>query len=488
MNYVPTFINDGRMISLGIFVILICLALLGLGIAKLIKPQWWPWLNAKRLNGIGFIVGLIIGLIVAGVNNFALFDEYHVKEQWISHSIFLTMGFVNLCITLLFMGFMVALPLKLMRNVYLFSQEQSFYKKLLRLSGAYAFYGLIAIGVCLLMYPLSNTFLGSDTTSNFSAYPSPLIHDEPDKFIVKPTWFIIGTYLIINFFKIKTLAFTFWFVIIYFIALILAIVLAIWAKHSFNFNAEYIMKKIIKAADKSGPIIGIFTPVLTFSSIVACLLIQPIGTFLRLALIIILMSILFIAIYGINYVGILSTKTISSGQFFAYTKRAFNKLVIKTPLNEDILKKHLKDDSYAHLHHVEEEHLYHILVSCIFSIIIVTYLGFSAGPLHVGVYYVKQDGAYVLKHFELWQHIVFWICAYVLGYLLIFVYAFKINDGGGYRMLLSASIPWIRSGFNTGILNYLGFFVDKMAVLCTFSTYLFVGCHREKKARRSSNA
>ncbi len=99
--------------------------------------------------------------------------------------------------------------------------------------------------------------------------------------------------------------------------------------------------------------------------------------------------------------GTMATKTINNQQYFYCAKKAFHTLVIKAPLSDDLISKHLKDDSYKNLHNVQEEHLYHILVTCIFSIIIVTYLGFSAGPLHVGVYYVKQEGIYVLKHFAL---------------------------------------------------------------------------------------
>lgn len=57
-----------------------------------------------------------------------------------------------------------------------------------------------------------------------------------------------------------------------------------------------VMKVITKISDKSTEYLTIITPVFAFTAITVSLMVQPAGTGLRLALIIILMLILFILI------------------------------------------------------------------------------------------------------------------------------------------------------------------------------------------------
>lgn len=115
----------------------------------------------------------------------------------------------------MFVGYLIALPFKLITNFYQFTIFKHPKQKFLKMVGFYAGFGLLAIAVCLLMYPLGPTFF--QYSSDFSLHPTPLVHNQPlvnsngviTGFPQKPTLFIVANYLLIKIFKIKTLIFTF---------------------------------------------------------------------------------------------------------------------------------------------------------------------------------------------------------------------------------------------------------------------------------------
>ncbi len=62
------------------------------------------------------------------------------------------------------------------------------------------------------------------------------------------------------------------------------------------------METVNKVADKSTEYLTIIGPVFTFTAITVSLMVQPLGTVLRITLVIILMLILFVLIFGIDFI------------------------------------------------------------------------------------------------------------------------------------------------------------------------------------------
>ncbi len=214
MKYVPALYDNGSLIAFGTVLIIVIVAI---AIVALIQPKFakMKWLSRRRLNGICLGIGLIIGLIMASCNGFKVFDELDTSNQWYWHAAYLIAGLSNLCITILLVGFALLVPFRLLINIYEFGHYKNQKRKFAELSIVYAIFGLLAIGVCLLMYPLSNTFLSESTSSSFSLCSTPLATSNPDgsavPFQAKPTIYIVGSYVLINLLKVKTLKFTFWF-------------------------------------------------------------------------------------------------------------------------------------------------------------------------------------------------------------------------------------------------------------------------------------
>ncbi len=443
-------------------------------------------------------MGAIIGFAVSASNHFVIFDEYDENIGWIRNAIWLVASLTNMCISIFFTGYLLTIPFKILTNIYQFTIFKHPRQKFLKLTGFYAGFGLLAIGVAMLMYVLAPTFLSESTSSNFSYFPTPLLHDQPIQgstptldengrpitFPVKPTLFVIGNYMLIKFFKIKTLKFTFWFSI-YMIATIIVSILIIYTFIKVEpSKLPKFMKVVTKISDKSTEYLTIIGPVFTFTAITVSLMVQPLGTVLRITLIIILMLILFILIVLIDFAWALSTKSIKSKSFCKYSFKAL-KTIAKNPLNQDTIKVLTDDRSFRGFRDFNnEQNIYNIFVTGIFPIIIVAYLGFSAGPLYCGRYYTIVDGMYKLVDFQLWQHFVYWISLYAFGYLLTFAYAFRYNDSPPARIILAGAVPWIRTGFNTGILNYFNAYVNKLAVLSTYTTFLAIACKHDKHYKK----
>lgn len=79
MTYRKTFTDDPRMIALGVVLILIVAIILIFSILQL-KIQKLKKFTRKRVNGICFLCGVIIGLAVSGSNGFRVFDEFHPQD------------------------------------------------------------------------------------------------------------------------------------------------------------------------------------------------------------------------------------------------------------------------------------------------------------------------------------------------------------------------------------------------------------------------
>ncbi len=456
------------------------------------------WFTKKRMNGICFLAGAIIGFSVAASNHFAIFDEFDDNFGWIRNAIYLVASFTNMCISIFFTGYILTIPFKLLTNLYQFTIFKHPKQKFLKLTGFYFAFGLVAIGVSMLMYVLAPTFLNETTSSDFSYYPSPLIHNQaiedgkpmfdengrPIAFPVKPTLFIIGNYMLIRFFKIKSLWFTFWFSI-YMITIIITSIFIIYCyTKSSPKRLEKIMEKVTKIADKSTEYLTLIGPVFTFTAITVSLMVQPVGTILRISLVFILILILFVLIVLIDFIWALSTSSLKAKHFWKYSFKAF-KTITKNPLKEEIIEVLTDDRSFRGFRDFnKEQNIYNIFVAGIFPIVIVAYLGFSAGPLYSGAYYTYVDGVYKLVDFQLWQHVVYWVSLYLFGYLLTFAYAFRYNDSPPARIMLAGAVPWIRTGFNTGILNYFNAYVNKLAVLATYVTFLAIACKHDKHYKK----
>ncbi len=487
MNYTPVFYDNPSLIAFGTVLIILTVAI---AVIALIQPKinCLKWLSRRRLNGICLGVGIIIGLSMAACNNFQVFDELDTSLKWYWHAGYLIAGLSNLLITILLVGFALLLPFKVLVNVYQFSTYKNQGKKLAELSLMYLVFGTLAVLVCLLMYPLSDTFLSESTSSNFSLCSSPLSNVNPDgtltPFQAKPTIYIVGSYVLVNFLKVKTLNFTFWFSIYFVLSLVISIVVVWLCKHYVPSKFDTVMKGFDKYTSLINNYLGIFTIVFTFIAIIACLMIQPIGTWLRFALILILMSVLFIAIWLIDLCVVLARKQMTCKEFIKFSGHAF-KITTKKPIHANWVNDLVEHPKFNRLKVGSTENkqiIYNMFVTSIFSIIIVAYLGFSAGPLHTNHYYAAVNGVYQLKHFALWQHVVYWFSLYVLGYFLAILYSFKHNDGGAFRMMLSGATPWIHSGYNTGILNYFNTFIDKLAMFSSYTTCIALNWHWNKNS------
>ncbi len=488
MKYVKTFTNDPKMIALGVILIFIVLTILVFAILRL-KVERFKKIPLKRLNGICVLIGAIIGLSVSGSNGFRVFDEFDPEEfGWIQNGIWLVASFTNMCVSIMFTGYLLTIPFKILTNFYQFTIFKHPQKKFMKLTGFYAVFGLIAIAVSLLMYPLAPTFM--QYTSDFSFHPTPLNVDDNHLFLnqetgvisefpIKPTLFIVANYMLIKVFKIKTLQFTVIFAIYLGVIILFAISFIFLFIKLKPEKLPKVMNVVTKISDKSTEYLTMVTPVFAFSAMTVSLMVQPAGTALKLCLVIILMLILFIAIYLVDFVWALSTGSIRTKNFVKYSFKAF-RYISKNPLKQDVVKTLTDDRSFRGFKDFNaEQNIYNIFVSGIFPIIVVAYLGFSAGPLYCNQYFALENGMYVLKHFEFWQHIVFWITLYFYGYILTFAYAFRYNDTGPYRMVLSGAVPWIRNGFNMGILIYFNAYINKLAVLSTYTTYLAIACKHD---------
>ncbi len=244
------------------------------------------------------------------------------------------------------------------------------------------------------------------------------------------------------------------------------------------------MKVITKISDKSSDYLNIITPVFTFNAIITCLMVQPVGTWLRFALIIILMLILFIAIWIIDFIWAWSTGSMELKVFCKTCFKAVKKIA-KHPLNDDIVKVLTDDRSFRGFRDFNnEQSIYNIFVTSIFPVLIVAYLGFSAGPLHCGYYYAGSGATATLTKIKIWQHVVFWLVVYFFGYFLTFAYAFRYYDSMPNKIILSGAAPYVRWGYNTGILSYFNTYIDKLAVLSTYTTYVAIACKHDKHYKK----
>ncbi len=481
MNYVPIFDNNPSFIALGVVVICVIIALLVITIAR----RWvdkLKWFTNKRINGIGFILGLIIGLSVSGAHGFKIFNEFYDICDFLERSVWLEASFTNMCVSIMFTGFLLFIPFKLLTNLYQFTLFKHPKQKFMKLIGFYAGFGLIAIGVSLLMYPLAPTFFSLDTTSQFSFHPTPERHGVLP---VKPTLYLVGNYMLIVFFKVKSLSFTRAFIIYLVIAtLIAALIIYLFIKINPHKLPRF-MKKVTLISDKSTDYLNIITPVFTFNAIITSLEVQPAGTGLRFALILILYIILFVVIWGVDWIWAFTTGSMKLTHFCKYSWKAYKK-VLKHPFNDNLLKVLCDDRSFRGFRDFnDEQSIYDIFVTSIFGILIVAYLGFSAGPLYEGCYYAPGGtGVLTLSHLSIEQHIFFWVALYIFGFFLTFVYAFRYNDSGPYKIILSGSLPWIRWGYNAGMLSYFNAYFDKLAVLSTYNTYLAIACKHDHHYRK----
>ncbi len=473
MSYTSVF-NHPSTIAFGVTTIIVILSIVGFSIAQIYCKKL-AIINKRRLNGICLITGMIIGICMASTNHFQIFHENN-NDAIYRDDVYYIAGLANLCISILLLGFLIFIPIKTVLNVNRFSHYENWKNKLLKFSFIYLFYGALAIGVSMLMYPLSFTFLSEKTSSDFSFASTPLStkiwSQDHTTLITKPTIYVIGSYLLINLLQVKNPYFTLAFFIYLIVNFIIAIIVTKCKKtHQWNQSFHH-MEKANVIIDK---VLSVISTIFTFIAIIACIMVQPLGTVLRFCLILILVTILFLCIFSSNVFWVWCHRGIKTKEFFIQSKEAFV-IVLKEPLQKDFiqcLKKNHRLNCYESKQ--EEQMFYTIFITAIYSIIIVAYLGFSAGPLHSGyLNYVNADNEVIHKPFHLWQHVIFWISLYIIGYGLSFLYSFQHDDGADFRMMLSGAAPFIHSGYNTGILNYFNTYIDKLAMFSSYTTFISI--------------
>lgn len=462
MKYIPLFNDDYRVIAIGTVSLIIIAVGFFLAIFKNKIPFMKKMYRNNWFNKIMFYIGIIIGISVTASNNFQVFDEG--KDGWIAQSIYLIATFVNLFITIMFISFLLMLPFRFFTNIYMFLTYRRPWQKFWKATWFYFLFASIALLVSALQYFFKDSFFAF--ASNYSNNPIELNQAE------HPTLYYLANYFLIKIFRVKELPST-----VFFIVAVLAIILIefLIIKIMYYTNPSKLNKLANisnKIADKVQGITCI-TPIFTFTAILTSLMVQPIATGLRITLVFILMVILCVVISLLNSAYIAINKAINFKQYCSLVYKSA-KCAFLEKTSSDVLTTFISNNRKIRgfSSFTKEQDVYNILVTIIFPLVIASYLGFSSGPLIFN------------PDFKPYEHVIFWFGLLIVGYILLFAYAFKYSNSTPFKMLLSNTAPYIKSGFNTGILSYFNVIIDKLAFFSTFMTFLSVATKHDRQYRK----
>lgn len=462
MNYIGIFNNDYRVIISG--TVALTIIFIGFVISIFAKkiPFTKKWYTRNRMTFIMFILGFIFGFIIAWINNFKIFDYDNNDFYWIRNLIYLSSSLVRLSFTIMFLGFLITLPFRLFSNFYMFTKYRNPIKKIAKVSMIYFGFGAIALLISCLQYFFKDSFFAF--SSNFS-YSSGIL----DKDSV-PTIYYICDYTLSNLFKIRSTEFSIYF----FISLICLIVIEIIFVKLMNYYAPKKIDKIAKKINKISKTTEIFTmitPSWAFSGIAVSLMVQTIATFLRIAVVLLLVLIFAIVVLLLNFIYTMSTRTIQFKLYLSLLKKSA-KYIFTNPISDSSINNLSDSKTFRGFKDFnKEQDVYNIFMTTIFPLIITSYLGFSSGPL-------------LNPNFPVKDHIFYFAFLYFFGYIFMFAYAFKFLDIVPFKVMLWSSTPYIRSGFNTTILLLFNNLINKVALYSTFATFISIACKHDRKYKK----
>lgn len=462
MPYNYLFNDDWRLITLGTISLVIIFSCIIICCIHN-KVKWIDkWFSRRRMISIMFILALIIGLAISGSNGFKIFKENNESDLWIKHLIYLMATFINIYVTIMFLGFIFTLPFRYFDNFYNFYQYHKPRQKIFKVSMMYFGFGALALLLSCSQYGFGNSFFAF--ASDFSNHPSPL--DDQ----TQPTLFYLSGYILLKFLKIKELSFS----VIFFVVLLCVIIGEIIILKLLDIYFPKQLSKLIKVSNyisNHNSAITLLTPVFSFTSMLTSLMVQTIATFLRISLVIILFLSLCLIINFLTGIYAISFKSLTIKLFSNKLYHA-SKQILKNPISDKLIKNINKHEKFRGFNDFgNEQDIYNIFLNSIFPLMIVAYLGFSSGPL-------------LDQNFPIVSHILFWVFLYLIGYLLMFAYAFKFSDLIPMKMVLSNATPYIKSGFNSGILSFFNPIINKVSLIATYSIYLAIACKHDYHYRK----
>ena len=399
--------------------------------------------------GYMFLLGLIVGLIIAGVNNFNVYEQNDDNELWIRHLIYLMSTFIGFSVNIMFISFIILIPASVFANLYDLINRKRIFFNLAKISLFYFWFAFIALSISSLQYLFKDSFFAF--ASDYSNHPNPL------EYSTSPTLYYAAYHLLNLLFAIKGLKFGIYFIGSLIILIMLEILIIVLLSVYNNRLLHKLYNLSLKMSSKTSSL-SYVSPIFMFTSLTTSLAVQPIATFLRISLIILLMFIVTNIIVITNYIYLLLIRRYKIRDLFSIfldmTKTIFFSKS-DNKVNEMKSKWYLSGiDKLSNL-----KNYYNIFLTTIFSLVIISYLGFSSGPLFD-------------SWFTTYEHAIYWICLFVYGYILIFCYSLRFREISPYKIMLASSTPYIRTGFNTGILSFFNNVINLFASFAMANTYL----------------
>ncbi|MGL4950472.1 MAG: hypothetical protein ACRC4M_01360 [Mycoplasma sp.] len=412
----------------------------------------------SMVNTFAMILALAIGFSIAISNNFTIFSEDKVSEFWYGYMIYIISGITGSLLTLMILWYLFMLPFRYFSNICLFSTFRKPVNRFWKVTIFYIGFATIAILVACLQYFMQDSFFAFDSPYTSDRKPlDPNFH---------PMFTYVGRFFFS--FVISEVEYTMYLIGSITLLILIQISYIFYMKKKDPAKLFKISSFCDKVANKA-KLISYATPILIFFSSLTSLLVQPAATFLNIALVIMLMTILLIVIAFVNIGYSISTRSINLKDYFSVFKVGF-RAVVKNVDVDDMLREVRVSNCYDGFNKLTSEHnSYNIFATIIFPILIAGYLGFANGPL--------------LKTSDINIQLSFWLSLFIVGYLFNFAYSFKSNNIAASKTMISIGTAYIVTGFNTGTLNFFNPIINRLANMATFSSYLSLACHKVKQLR-----
>lgn len=399
----------------------------------------------NRMNGLLFLMGCVLGLFIIGLHGWQSLDENASNELWMMNILYFLSGTNGFILTIMFFWFACMLPIRYFSNMCLFGTFKQPFRKFIKLSLFYTLFASIAIVISTMQYGLADPFFSFDSNFSFSL--------ENTDFSAYPAYYVAGQYILSFVLRER------WYTLIFISAILLVciiefIVIKYMRKHKYS-SLLNVVKKLDKIAEWS-KFISYTTPILLFVAITLSVSIHVIAAALHLVLLFLMIITLTIVIFAGNaiYAWIMGT-----------TNKKEYKNLIKISISEvrkgnEIISSFnniKKAKMCKHLDLIgEEQNIYNIFATIIYSILITSFLGFVNGSL------LTSDDWVI--------HLLFWISLFFIGYLLMFAYSFKYINIISSKLMMATGTFDIITSFNTGILNVFNPFINKLATFASLIT------------------
>ncbi|MGL4948671.1 MAG: hypothetical protein ACRC42_04845 [Mycoplasma sp.] len=414
------------------------------------------------INTVSMIMGTIIGFGVVASNDFKIFSEGATSEFWYTDVLYTISGITGMILSILIIWYLLMLPLRYFVNITAIMDDKKALSKFLKISAFYSFFALVAMSVAMLQYFMKDPFFSFDSQFSFDR--------EPVNFEKHPAIYVVGRMLFS--YVLTDVQYTFYLIISIVIIVIIQMCTIVFMRRHHKIRLKKISNIFEKITNKA-KITSFITPVLIFTSIISSLLTQPVGTFLHISTVIILMVTLTFVILLINSLYCLSTREVKFSKLLCIIKDGVYSS-IKNSNTETVLNEVRKNKTFSAFQTLSSEHsAYNIFSTILFPIVITGYLGFCSGPL--------------LQSNDITSHVFFWTSLFVMGYLLNFAYSFKSNNIVASKLMIASGTAFVVTGFNTGILNAFNPIINRLANFSTFTVYISISCHHLRKRRVNWN-